>query len=157
VRIQEDHMAADRTKTYLWCTSCRRSFSHDDAPQDACPVCGSRLQTVGKWSAIVRGLMSQELAAPEVKTKHRQILRMIWTRNGMGEQYYRVLEPGIPYNRFEAQVTDLLCRGADEGWARFIMPPSPSNDENAYRLELVDEERFIHELEALFKSGRASR
>jgi hypothetical protein len=82
---------------------------------------------------------------------------MIWTRNGMGEQYYRVLEPGIPYNRFEAQVTDLLCRGADEGWARFIMPPSPSNDENAYRLELVDEERFIHELEALFKSGRASR
>lgn len=150
-------MSTDRAKTYLWCTSCRRSFSHDDAPGGACPVCGARLQSVGKWSAIMRGLMSQELASPEIKTKHRQLVRMIWTRNGMGEQYYRVLEPGIPYNRFEAQVTDLLCRGADEGWARFIMPASPSNDESAYRLELIDEDRFVRELETLFKPASRER
>jgi hypothetical protein len=150
-------MANERTKTYLWCTSCRRSFSHDDVPGGACPICSTPVQPVGKWSAIMRGLMSQELAAPEIKTKHRQLVRMIWTRNGMGEQYYRVLEPGIPYNRFEAQVTDLLCRGAEEGWARFVMPPAPSQDESAYRLEFVDEDRFIIELEALFKSTGNSR
>lgn len=144
-------MSSEKSKTYLWCTNCRRSFTHEDASSGACPVCNMRLQSVGKWSAIMRGLMSQELAAPEIKTKHRQLVRMIWTRNGMGEQYYRVLEPGIPYNRFEAQVTELLCRGAEEGWAKFVMPPSPSNDEAAYRLELVDEERFILELEILFK------
>ena len=121
-------MQTDNAKTYLWCTRCRRSFSHDDAPDAECPVCGNAIQPVGKWSAIVRGLMSQELSAPEIKTKHRQLVRMIWTRNGMGEQYYRVLEPGIPYNRFEARVTDLLCRGAEEGWAQFIMPPAPSEN-----------------------------
>ncbi len=144
-------MDADRSKTYLWCANCRRSFSHNDAPQGACPVCNAQLRPVGKWSAIMRGLMSQELAAPEMKTKHRQLVRMIWTRNGMGEQYYRVLDPGIPYNRFEAQVTDLLCRGAEEGWARFVFPAAPSDDERAYRLEFDDEERFIIELEAQFK------
>jgi hypothetical protein len=43
----------------------------------------------------------------------------------------------------------LLSRGADEGWVRFVLPPSPSSDESAYRLEFVDEERFVRELEAL--------
>jgi hypothetical protein len=95
--------------------------------------------------------MAQELAPPELMAKHRQIIRMIWTRNGMGERYYRVLEPGIPYNKFEAAVTDLLCRGANEGWARFVLPPSPSIDESAYHLEFDDEDRFIRELSALFQ------
>lgn len=143
-------MKNSTSKTYLWCARCRRSFRHDDAPGDRCPVCQDQLQAIGKWSAIARGIMAQELAGPEIKTKHRQIVRMIWTRNGMGEQYYRVLEPGIPYNKFEAQVTDLLCRGADEGWARFVLPPSPSDDEASYKVEFDDEERFIAELSALF-------
>lgn len=116
-------------------------------------MCTGPSQAIGKWSAMARGIMAQELAPPEIKTKHRQIIRMIWTRNGMGEQYYRVLEPGVPYNRFEAAVTDLLCRGADEGWARFVLPTSPSDDETAYRLEFDDEARFIAELTVLFKTS----
>jgi hypothetical protein len=43
----------------------------------------------------------------------------------------------------------LLARGADEGWVRFVLPAAPSPDESAYRLEFVDEERFVRELEAL--------
>ena len=58
-------MADDRSKTYLWCANCRRSFSHDDAPSGACPVCHAQLRPIGKWSAIMRGLMSQELALEE--------------------------------------------------------------------------------------------
>jgi hypothetical protein len=60
-----------------------------------------------------------------------------------------VLAPDMPYSRFEARVTGLLARGADEGWVRFVLPASPSADETAYRLEFVDEERFVQELEAL--------
>jgi hypothetical protein len=116
-------------------------------------VCGVEIQPINKWSAMARGIMAQELAPPEIKTKHRQIIRLIWTRNGMGERYYRVLEPGIPYNRFEAAVTELLCRGANEGWARFVLPSSPSDDESAYRLEFDDEDRFIRELSALFHTS----
>jgi hypothetical protein len=32
---------------------------------------------------------------------------------------------------------------------RFVLPASPSPDESAYRVEFVDEERFVRELEAL--------
>ena len=136
--------------TYLWCDTCRRSFGHADAPDGVCPVCARPVREMGKLSAIVRGVMSNELVASDIRTKHRQLIRLTWTRNGMGERYYRVLAPDLSYPRFEARVTELLCRGADEGWVRFVFPASPSNDESAYRVEFDDEERFVRELEALF-------
>lgn len=147
----------DTSKTYLWCDSCRRSFRHEDAPNDACPVCGRPMRPTGKMNAILRGLMATEMVASDLRTKHRQLIRLIWTRNGMGEQYYRVLDPGIPYNRFEARVTDLLCRGADEGWVRIVLPAAPTGDEDAYRIEFSDESRFITELESLAESTRNNR
>lgn len=136
-------------KTYLWCDSCRRSFRHEDAPDALCPICGAEMNPTGKMNAILRGLMANELVSSDLRTKHRQLVRMIWTRNGMGEQYYRVLAPDLPYNRFEARVTDLLCQGAREGWVRFIIPVAPTGDESEYRLEFIDESRFVAELEAM--------
>lgn len=140
-------------KTYLWCDSCRRSYSHDDAPDGTCPVCHAAVRELGRVTAIVRGLMANELVASDIRTKHRQLIRLIWIRNGMGERYYRVLQPDIPYNRFEARVTELLCQGAEEGWVRFVLPAAPSTDESAYRLEFSDDERFVRELEAIFSPG----
>ncbi len=139
-----------QANTYLWCDRCRRSFRHSDAPGGACPLCAEPVRPMGKFSAIVRGLMSNELVASDLQTKHRQLIRLIWTRNGMGERYYRIIEPDLPYARFEARVTELLCQGAEQGWVRFILPPGPRPDEAAYRLEFVDEDRFVAELEALF-------
>lgn len=138
-----------RAKTYLWCDACRRSYGHDDAPDGVCPVCGGTTREMGRVSAIVRGLMANELVASDLRTKHRQLVRLIWTRNGLGEQYYRVLTPDMPYNRFEARVTELLMRGAEEGWVRFVLPPAPTSDESAYRVEFDDDERFVRELEAM--------
>ncbi len=141
-------------KTYLWCDSCRRSFAHTEAPERLCPICQSPMRPMGKMSAILRGLMATELVASDLRTKHRQLVRLIWTRNGMGEQYFRVLTPDMPYNRFEAKVTDLLCRGAEDGWVRFVFPPAPSVNESDYRIEFADEERFVQELETLVAASR---
>jgi hypothetical protein len=139
----------DKAKTYLWCGNCRRSFTHEDAVAGLCPVCGQELHEMGKFSAILRGLMANELVASDLRTKHRQLVRLIWTRNGMGERYYRVLAPDIPYNKFEARVTELLCRGAEEGWVKILIPPAPSTDDRQYKIEFDDEERFVRELEAV--------
>ncbi len=139
----------DRSKTYLWCDSCRRSYRHEDTVDGSCPVCGNETRAMGKFSAIVRGLMSNELATSPLESRHRQLVRLIWTANGMGEQYYRVLGPVLSYNRFEAKVTELLCRGAEEGWVRFVIPPAPRADESAYKVEFDDEDRFVAELHAL--------
>lgn len=136
--------------TYLWCDRCRRSFAHEEVSGEACPVCAGAVRPVGKFEALARGFMANELTASDLRSRHRQLIRLIWTRNGMGEQYYRVIAPDVPYNRFEARVTDLLARGAEEGWVRFVLPPAPSADESAYRVEFDDEERFVHELAALF-------
>ena len=141
--------AAD-PKTYLWCDACRRSYAHADAPGRRCPVDGTPLREMGRLAAIARGIIANELSSPDLRTKHRQLLRLIWTRNGMGERYYRVLGPEIPYPKFEARVTDLLLRGAAEGWVRFVLPPAPTADESAYRLEFDSDERFVEELERLF-------
>ena len=139
----------DTTKTYLWCDLCKRSYRHADAPEDNCPVCGRAMRPTGKMTAILRGLMANELVASGLRTKHLQLIRLIWTRNGMGEQYYRVLTPDMPYIKFEARVTEILCQGADEGWVTFVLPSSPSSDESTYRLEFQDEARFIAELEKI--------
>jgi len=112
-------------------------------------VCGGEARPVGKFSAILRGLMANELAPSPMVSKHRQLVRLIWTHNGMGEQYYRVIAPEMSYNKFESAVTEILCRGAEEGWVRFNIPPAPRDDESAYRLELIDEDRFINALQAL--------
>lgn len=142
--------STDREKSYLWCDTCRRSFSHADMEDGLCPVCRSETRSMGKFSAIIRGLMSNELSPSPLFSRHRQMIRMIWTRNGMGEQYYRVLAPDVSYSTFEKRVTDLLSRGAEEGWVKFVFPLSPQADEHAYRLEFVDEDRFIEELHRLF-------
>ena len=142
--------------TYLWCDACRRSFRHEDALDGKCPVCGAETRALGKFSAIVRGLMSNELSASPLESKHRQMVRLIWSRNGVGEQYYRIIAPDMPYNRFEAHVTELLCRGAEEGWVRFVFPLAPVSDESAYRLEFEDEDRFLNELETTFATMKDS-
>ena len=136
-------------KTYLWCDACRRSYGHADAPDGACPVCGGATRQMGRVAALARGFMANELVASDLRTKHRQLIRLIWTRNGMGERYYKVRAPDLTYNRFEARVTELLMRGAEEGWVRFVMPVAPSSDESAYRVEFDDDERFVRELESL--------
>jgi hypothetical protein len=114
-------------------------------------VCAAPMREMGRFAAIARGFMANELTASPLEAKHRQLVRLIWTRNGMGEQYYRVLAPDMPYDRFEARVTGLLERGAEEGWVRFVFPLAPTPDESAYRLEFADEERFVRELEALLE------
>lgn len=137
------------TNTYLWCDTCRRSYRYEETDSGACPVCGHSTRKIGKFSAILRGLMSNELATSPIISKHNQLVRLIWTRNGMGEQYYRVIAPEMAYNQFENQVTEILCRGAEEGWVQFVIPPAPRDDESEYRMELIDEDRFITELQAL--------
>lgn len=143
-------------KTYLWCDTCRRSYRHEATNEGSCPVCGSDTRSIGKFSAIVRGLMSNDMAASPLETRHRQLVGLIWTRNGMGEQYYRVLAPDMSYSRFESRVTELLCNAAEEGWVRFKIPPAPRPDESAYSIDFDDEDRFINELQALVGAKRVA-
>lgn len=135
--------------SYLWCDNCRRSFDHNDAPTGACPICTGEMRAIGKFNAILRGLMANELSPSPLVSKHRQIVKLIWTRNGQGEQYYRLLAPEIAYNKFEDEMTKLLCSGADEGWVEFVLPSSPKDDEALYAMNILDEDRFMIAIHSL--------
>lgn len=144
-------------RTYLWCDNCRRSFDFPDAPDGQCPICARQMRELGWMSAFMRGFLSQELVASGLPTRHRALIRMIWTANGMGERYYKALAPSVPYARFEARVTDFVCAAAADGWVRFVLPPSPIGaGDDAYRLEIDDDERFITEMAALFQEDDQS-
>lgn len=144
-------------KTYLWCDTCRRSFRYEDAPERACPVCGSQMRDVGKMSAVFRGLFATELVSSDLRSKHRQLVRLIWTRHGMGESYYRVLAPDMTYNKFETRVTDLICRMAEEGLATIHLPVAPSVEEDDYRIEFASEDAFIEGLETIAEASRKKK
>lgn len=138
-------------KTYLWCDSCKRSFEHDDAPNGTCPICATPMRELGWVSAFLRGVMAQEMTASGIASRHRTMIRMIWTANGMGERYFNALDPGVSYSKFEAMVTDFVCQAATEGWVRVVIPPSPLGaTDDAYKLEIDDEERFVTEMSLLF-------
>ena len=148
---------ADPAKTYLWCDSCRRSFAHGDVRDDACPICNGPVRPMGKMSALLRGLMATEMVATDLRSKHRQLIRMIWTRDGRGEQYFRVLEPDMTYGKFEKQVTELVCQGLEEGWITVTLPVAPSIDETAYQISIQDENRFIDEMHGIVEANRKKK
>jgi hypothetical protein len=137
--------------TVAWCKHCRRSFDLEDLDEGRCPLCQGEMREMGRLRAAVRGILAQELTASEIQSKHRQLIRLIWTQNRMGERYYQALQPPVSYGQFECQMTELICRGATEGWIEVIIPPAPSSDD-AYRLEFRSEERFVEELEKLYPS-----
>ncbi|MCC6943213.1 MAG: hypothetical protein IT335_01475 [Thermomicrobiales bacterium] len=108
-------------------------------------------------SALLRGLMATEMVATDLRSKHRQLIRMIWTRNGRGEQYFRVLEPDMTYSKFEKQVTEIVCQGLEEGWITVSLPVAPSIDESAYQITIVDEDRFVDEMQAVVEANRRKK
>ncbi len=77
---------------------------------------------------------------------------MDWARG-----YFRVLEPDMTYGRFESRVTDLVCRGAEEGWITIQLPLAPSLDDDAYKIQIQDEERFIDEMHRMVEANRKKR
>lgn len=94
----------------------------------------------------------------EIQKKHRQMIELIWTRSGMGERYFLAVQPkGVSFGSFIRQVTELICRGAREGWITIHLPPAPVFDDEAYRIDIDDPERFVAELEALFAEDEATK
>ena len=140
-------------KTYLWCATCRRSFSHADAPNGACPVCAAPMREMSRFAAIARGFMANELTASELETKHRQLIRLIWTRNGMGEQLLPRAGPRHVLQPLRSQGDGAADARGGGGLGALRPAARADGGRGAYRVEFVDEERFVRELEALLRAG----
>ena len=83
------------------------------------------------------------------------MVELLWTHDNRGREYYDILRPKVSYGRFVKMVTQLVCRGLEEGWAELQLPPAPVPDDRAYQLIFADPDRFAEEMARLFgSSGR---
>jgi hypothetical protein len=121
-----------------------------DLPENLSPAeAGPARSTLAPW--LLRLFHREYHPESEIQRRHRQMIEAIWTRNGMGERYFLTVQPkGVAFGSFIRQVTGLVCRGAGEGWITVHLPPAPTFDDDAYRIDITDPERFVAELEALF-------
>lgn len=117
-----------------------------------CAECGGRLRRFGPLEGLVDRLFGPpDQIDSELYRRHLQMVELLWTQDNRGRQYYDILKPRIGYGRFVKLVTELVCRGLDEGWAELVLPPNPVPDDRAYKLVFPDPDRFAQEMARLFQ------
>jgi hypothetical protein len=141
----------------LICHGCGQRFFLETGQERICTECGGYLRHFGPLEGLVDRFFGPGIQVDSLLyRRHRQMVELLWSADNRGREYYEILKPKVSYGRFERLVTDLVCRGLEEGWAELHLPPSPVPDDAAYRLHFPDPDRFASELAALF-DGRERR
>ena len=142
-----------------WCQRCEQTHIADDLVDGgACPVCGGATGRISWLTAALRKVGQGTANRSEVQQKHLQLIETIWTADGMGQRYFEICQPGsMYYSRFVRRVTELICRGIEEGWIELVLPVHPLVPNPRYAIEHRDPDRFVRELTALFPSEKAGR
>ena len=140
---------------FYWCQQCERAVVAEDAAFDgACPTCGGATRRISWLTAALRKIGNRS----DIQQRHLQLIQEIWTADGMGQRYFEICQPGsMYYSRFVRRVTELICRGIEEGWIILILPANPLAPGGRYAIEYRDPERFVAELQALFPQQEKGR
>ena len=135
-----------------WCPACERTLLAGDlGPGDRCPTCDNVTERISWLTAALRKVSQGPERRTELQQKHLQLIQAIWTADGMGQRFFEVCQPGgMYYSRFVRRVTELICRGVEEGWITLTLPAHPLAPDARYTIEYRDPERFVRELQALF-------
>ncbi|HET8627071.1 MAG TPA: zinc-ribbon domain-containing protein [Thermomicrobiales bacterium] len=141
---------------FFWCPRCERTLLAADLDPDAgCPHCGGPVERISWLTAALRKVSQGPERRSDLQQKHLALIQAIWTADGMGQRYFEICQPGgMYYSRFVRRVTELICRGIDEGWIGLTLPAQPLVPDAAYAIEYRDPERFVRELQALFPEKR---
>ena len=144
---------------FFWCPRCKRTVLGPDlGPDGGCPVCGQRAARISWLTAALRKVPQGPARRSDLQQKHLQLIQAIWTADGMGQRYFEICQPGgVYYSRFVRRVTELICRGIEEGWIGLTLPQQPLGPDPRYAIEYRDPERFVRELQALFPDKKEAR
>ena len=137
---------------FHWCPRCERTILGDDlGPGGRCPVCDADTQRISWLTAALRKVSQGPERRSDLQQKHLQLIQAVWTADGMGQRFFEICQPGgMYYSRFVRRVTELVCRGVEEGWIVLTLPAQPLASDARYAIEYRDPERFVRELQALF-------
>jgi hypothetical protein len=126
----------------------------DAADPIACPECGGGLRQMGPFERFVdRWFAPPDMRASDMHRRHLQLVELMWTADERGREWYEIVNPRrVSYTSFVRRVNALVCRGLSEGWIVAHIPLAPLPDDTQYRLEIVDTQRFVDEMERLFQT-----
>lgn len=89
--------------------------------------------------------------ALELHHRHTQLIELLWTADNRAQQLYSIVQPrGVSYSGFVSRITEVVCRGINEGWVSVRLPAAPSREQRDYELTILDPERFAAEVDQLF-------
>ena len=139
-----------------WCPQCEQTLVAPDlGPDQGCAHCGTRTERISWLTAALRKVGQGTGNRSDIQQQHLQLIQAIWTADGMGQRYFEICQPGsMYYSRFVRQVTELICRGIEEGWIVLALPAQPLAPGARYAIDYRDPERFVSELQALFPDTR---
>ena len=106
--------------------------------------------------APLEGLIDRWFAPPtqgvsEFYPRHLKLIELMWTARGRGRQMYEALAPEkVSYSQFVSRATQVVLRGLAEGWIEAEIPAVPVADDQEYRINFVDSNRWADELTAAF-------
>jgi hypothetical protein len=151
-----DSTATSSQPERLICHTCGQRVWLEAGRERACSECGGYLRHFGPLEGLVdRFFAPPDQVDSQLHHRHVQMIELLWTQDNRGHEYYDIIRPKISYGRFVKVVTDLVCRGLEEGWAELILPPTPIQDDRAYKLVFRDPDRFVHEMTRLFERPAA--
>ena len=142
----------------LICSECGQRAWIQPGVERSCAECGGYLRHFGP----LEGLVERFFGPPDqvdslLHHRHVQMVELLWTRDDRGREYYDIIRPKMGYGRFVKLVTELVCRGLEEGWAELILPRAPVPDDRAYKLVFPDPNRFVAEMTRLFEPYQKKR
>jgi hypothetical protein len=136
----------------LICNGCGGRPDDNGVANPTCTQCGGELRQMGRLEGLVdRWFAPPQQQVSELHHRHVQMIELMWTADNRAHQLYLSVQPrGVSYSRFISRVTQLVCRGIEEGWVQVRIPTVPVPDDSAYLLTFLDPERFADEVLKVF-------
>lgn len=137
----------------IYCPNCRKTFQGDiTAEEVVCSACGKPMARTAQLTQVLeRWYFPRRWYRDVPRPSLNYLLEMLWTAEGQGEKLYTaVAPPNVNYQVFVHQVTRVIHKGVDEGWAQVEIPEDPYCDDPVYKLTYLDSERFADSVAALY-------
>jgi endogenous inhibitor of DNA gyrase (YacG/DUF329 family) len=132
------------------CPDCGKSYEANlTAETVVCPHCSHRLSRIDQVSQLLEEWYYPRrwIRAVE-RPRARFLIERLWQQQFEPQNLYQSLSPSeTNFEVFCYNVTGVVIKGVEDGWARLDFPEDPMAEDPVYRLEIKDLERFSSEME----------
>ncbi len=145
-------MAAQTTPRRAICDRCGARGWLQAGEERICGECGGPYRLMAPLESLIdRWFAPPAQHVSEIYPRHLKLVELMWTANGFGRATYEALAlERVSYSEFVRRGTQVVVQGLAEGWIAADLPAAPTDDDQAYRVRIVDADRWADELTRAF-------